>query len=216
MNVLHICANPRPIQESASKQLAAAFFTRLAEKNPDINVTNVDLYQSPPPFLAYPAFRCLYQALFEEGYKPTTGEYNAGAYSRTHCEQLKQADVLVLTMPMWGFSMPAILKAWLDQVIVPNVLFEFTPDGVTPLHHLQKVVLLIASADRFKEADPRDGLTRELRAIFEFIGVQDIAIAWADGQNPKRYDDVQERKNMATEAAQEIADELAESIPPAE
>ena len=44
MNVLHICANPRPVQESVSKQLATAFFMRLAERNPDINVTNVDLY----------------------------------------------------------------------------------------------------------------------------------------------------------------------------
>ncbi|MCX6996341.1 MAG: NAD(P)H-dependent oxidoreductase [Kiritimatiellaeota bacterium] len=211
MNVLHICANPRPIQESVSKQLAAAFFTRLAEKNPDVNVTNVDLYQNPPPFLTYPTFRCLYQTMVEEGYKPTTGEYNSGAYSRTQSEQLKQADVLVLTMPMWTFSMPAIMKAWLDQVLVPHVIFEFTPEGVQPLHRLKRIVLLIASADRFKENDPRDGLTRELRAIFEFIGVSDMAIAWADGQNLRRYDDVQSRKDMAVEAAQDIADEIAET-----
>ena len=52
MNVLHICANPRPIEESASKQLAAAFFARLVEKNPDVVVNNLDLYQDPPPYLS--------------------------------------------------------------------------------------------------------------------------------------------------------------------
>ena len=142
MNVLHICANPRPVQESVSKQLAATFFMRLAERNPDINVTNIDLYQSPPPFLTLPTFRGLWQPIFEAGYKPTTGEYNAAAYSRTHTEQLKQADVVILTMPMWNFSMPAIMKAWLDQVIVPGATFEFEEGGtIKPLHHIQKVVL---------------------------------------------------------------------------
>ena len=50
-----------------------------------------------------------------------------------------------------------------------------------------------------------------MRAIFEFIGVQEVAIAWADGQTPGRFDDVQDRKDMAVEAAQEIADEIAEA-----
>ena len=214
MNVLHICANPRPVQESVSKQLAAAFFMRLAERNPDINVTNVDLYQSPPPFLTLPAFRAVWQPLVEEGYKPTTGEYNATAYSRQHVEQVKQADVLVLTMPMWNFSMPSIMKAWLDQVIVPNGTFVIEDGGTKPLHRLQKVVLLISSADDFKEDDPRDGLTRELRATFEFIGVSDISIAWADGQYGHGEDEAKEHKEIATETAQDIADEVAEMATP--
>ncbi len=217
MNVLHICANPRPVQESVSKQLATAFFMRLAERNPDINVTNVDLYQSPPPFLTLPAFRGLWQPIIEAGYKPTTGEYNAGAYSRSHAEQLKQADVLVLTMPMWNFSMPAIMKAWLDQVIVPGATFEFEEGGtIKPLHHIQKIVLLIASADEFKEEDPRDGLTRELRATFEFLGVTDISIAWADGQHGHGEDEAKEHKDIATETAQDIADEVSEMAMPVE
>lgn len=215
MNVLHICANPRPVQESVSKQLATAFFMRLAERNPDINVTNVDLYQSPPPFLTLPAFRGTWQPVIEAGYKPTTGEYNAAAYSRTHAEQLKQSDVVVLTMPMWNFSMPAIMKAWLDQVIIPGATFEFEEGGtIKPLHHIQKVVLLIASADAFKEDDARDGLTRELRSTFEFIGVTDISIAWADGQHGHGEDEAKEHKEIATETAQDIAEEVAEMTTP--
>jgi FMN-dependent NADH-azoreductase len=187
---------------------------RLAERNPDINVTNVDLYQSPPPFLTLPAFRGIWQPILEAGYKPTTGEYNAAAYSRTHAEQLKQADVVVLTMPMWNFSMPAIMKAWLDQVVAPGATFEFEEAIIKPLHHIQKVVLLVASADEFKEDDARDGLTRELRATFEFIGVTDISIAWADGQHGHGEDEAKEHKDIATETAQDIADEVAEMVTP--
>ena len=62
MNVLHVCASPRPTEESVSKQLAIAFFTKMAELNPDVDVTNVDLYHNPPPFLSYYAYRAMWQA----------------------------------------------------------------------------------------------------------------------------------------------------------
>ena len=52
MNVLHVIANPRPAETSASKKLAFEFFATLTEKNPDVMVNNVDLYQNKPPFVS--------------------------------------------------------------------------------------------------------------------------------------------------------------------
>lgn len=209
MNVLHVCASPKPIDQSASKQLAAAFFVRLAEKNSDVNVTQVDLYHNPPPFLSYEAYRSLWQPVYETGYEPTDTEKKAGAYSKTQADQLKEADVLVLTMPMWSFGMPAIMKAWIDQVIAPNEIFTYEATGAFPLHQLKKVILLISSGEVFKEGDKSDALTSQVDAIMNFIGVTDIAVAWADGQDPVRHSDWEERKATAVEAAQELAEEVA-------
>jgi FMN-dependent NADH-azoreductase len=69
-------------------------------------------------------------------------------------------------MPMWNFSMPAIMKAWLDQVVIP--------------------------------------------------GVTDISIAWADGQHGHGEDEAKEHKDIATETAQDIADEISEMAMPVE
>lgn len=210
MNVLHICASPRPIDQSASKQLAAAFFAKLAELNPDVNVTNVDLYHSPPPFLGLDAYRCIWQPVFQPGYEPTDTEKKAAAYSVAQCAQLKESEILVLTMPMWNFGMPAIMKAWLDQVIAPNEVFAPDPSGPQPLHHVRKAILLISSDEVFKEGDPHNALMTELDAILNYIGITDIAIAWADGQDPVLHFDWKERKAMAVEAAQELAEEVAQ------
>lgn len=210
MNILHICANPRPIAESTSKQIAASFFAKLAELNPDINVTNVDLYHNEPPFVSNEALRYFWAPLYQENYQPSNAEKKAAAYALHQTTVLKEADVLVLTMPMWCNSMPAIMKAWLDQVIVPGQLFSYGPEGVTPMHKLQRVVLLISSGGIFKENDPEDGLTPALRATFSFIGVTEIAIAWADGQDKAHHVDADTRKNLALESALEIAEELAE------
>jgi FMN-dependent NADH-azoreductase len=60
------------------------------------------------------------------------------------------------------------------------------------------------------EDDPRDALTRQVRHSFDFIGINDIEIVWADGQNPLFFIDGEDRKAMALEAAAEIAEDVAE------
>jgi FMN-dependent NADH-azoreductase len=209
MNVLHICANPRPTEESASKQLAAAFFAKLVEKNAEVVFNNVDLYQEPPPYLSYNAFRRLYVPLKDPAYKPTREEDVAAKYAFAQGELFCQADVLVLTMPVWAGGPPAIMKAWIDQVVSPGIAFTFDSGGIKPLHQLRKVVLLVASGDVYKEGDPRDGLMPIIRNTFGFIGVTDIEVAWADGQETSIYSDSAERKATAIEAAEEIAEDIA-------
>lgn len=216
MNILHICANPKPTEESVSKQLSVAFISTLVEKFADVELNNVDLYQDPPPFLDYAAYRGLWLPVFTPGYETTKEEKKAMAYAVRHAELFNQADVLILTMPMWNFSVPAILKAWIDQVIAPNLTFAFAPkEGggfeTQPLHHVRKLVLLAASGGAYQEGDPRDALTAEISAAFGFIGITDLTIAWADGQNAIVFGDHETRKQTAIEAAMEAAEEVAES-----
>ncbi|MBN1269795.1 MAG: NAD(P)H-dependent oxidoreductase [Kiritimatiellae bacterium] len=209
MNILHVCANPKPTEESASKQLAVAFFAALAAKNVEFDVNNVDLYQNPPPFLSYETFRGLWFPIYIDGYQATDAEVEAAAYARQQGELFNDADILVLTTPMWNFAVPAILKAWMDQVIAPNITFEIGADGAQPLHHIRQIVLLVASGGTYKEDDPRDALTSQVRAAFKFIGIDDVQVAWADGQNPLFFSDGETRKQLAIEAVQELVEEIA-------
>lgn len=209
MNVLHICANPRPVEDSASKQLATAFFGKLLAANPDVTLNNVDLYEAPPPYVSLEAYNRFCKPLTDPAYEPTPKEEKAGAYALAQGDLLKQADILVLTMPLWGGSAPAILKAWLDQVMMPGIAFEYSPEGPKPKHQLRKVILLVSSGDVYKEGDHRDGLMPMINGMFEFIGVTDIEVAWADGQDPVLHGDCAARKELAVEAAEEIAEGIA-------
>ncbi len=209
MNVLHICGNPRPISESASKQLAASFFTKLTELNPDIDVTNVDLYQNPPPYISNDALRYFWNPVKDPDYKPSGTEEKSSNYARTQGKLLKDADVLVITCPMWCHAMPAIVKAWMDQVFSPGILFTMGASGFSTVHSLRKVILLTSSGAVFKEDDPDDGLTPVIRSVFSFVGVNDVSVAWADGQDSGRYPDAADRKANAMEMAQELAEDVA-------
>lgn len=210
MNVLHVIANPRPAEVSSSKKLAFEFFAALTEKNPDVVVNNVDLYQNKPPFVSAEALSYFWGPVANPAYIPSKAEENAANYSNNNAQALMDADVLVLTMPVWLNGMPSILKAWLDQVVVPGKMFTFGAEGLVPTHHLRTVVLLVSSDQVYKEGDVRDGLTPAIRAIFAYIGVEDIQIAWADGQDASRHFDSEQRREMAVEAAREIAEDVAE------
>ena len=212
MNILHICADPQPMEEAASKQIAAAFFATVVTNNENARITNVDLTQEAPAPYTTEQYRNFWYPYLIEGYVPTKEETEAGRYAEEQARNVREAEVLVLTMPMWNYSLPAMMKAWLDHILSPGLLFEMSKEGKVPRHSLKKVVLLVSSDDVFKEGDPRDALTPAVEYSFADIGVEDFSLIWADGQNPNEHVDFEQRKHVAIEAAEELAEELCEDF----
>lgn len=212
MNVLQICANPKPTEESVSKQLLTTFFTTLVDQKPDIEMEMIDLYQEKPPFLNYDGYRALWKPVYDPEYEMTPKEEASLHYAKKHAEQLNAADVVVISTPMWNFGMPAILKAWMDQVIAPNVTYTLSGSRVEPMHKIKRLVLLVSSGYSYKEDDPRDALTANIRGAFGLIGVDadKIDIAWADNQSYHIVEDGEQHKQWAMDMANEIAEDIAE------
>ena len=69
------------------------------------------------PFIATIFIRGAWYPVFDEGYEPSKVEEMSLNYAIGQIEKFKEADVLVLTMPMWNYSVPAIMKAWIDQIL---------------------------------------------------------------------------------------------------
>ncbi len=208
MNVLHICADPKPTEESVSKQMATTFFTKLIEQDPELEITNNDLYENPPPYLDYDAYRGLWFPVLIEGYQATDADLAAFTYAREQAEAFNQADILVLTCPMWNYSVPGILKSWIDQVLNPGLVFDMYKGKPRPTHKVKHLVLLVSSGETFKEGDPHDALSPLVETAFGKIGIENIHIAWADGQDPLTHIDCEPRKRLALEAVEEIAEDI--------
>ena len=97
------------------KAVASAFIGKLIELKPEVELVNVDLYDEKPPFYSYDLYKRAWYPVFNEGYEPSKVEEMSLNYANEQIEKFKEADVLVLTMPMWAYSVPAIMKAWIDQ-----------------------------------------------------------------------------------------------------
>ena len=209
MNILHINANPKPAAEANSKQLTEAFFKALKQANPAASVTAVDLYADPPPFYDYATYRNFWYPVFDASFKPTAAEKKAVAYAEKHIRCFKQANLLVFTTPMWNFSMPGILKSWIDQVIMPNHTFTIGADGVKPLHQVKAIAVLASSGGAYEPGNPRDCLIPAIQAAFGFLGITDVRLAWAQGQNPFFFKDSAERKAKALVEAAALGTQCA-------
>lgn len=210
MNILHVCADPQPTEESIPKQLAMSFFSKLVEVVPDVEITNIDLYQDPPPYFSYEAYRGYWFPILVDGYQTTDKEQQAMEYGLLQSEVVKDSDLLVISVPMWTFTMPGILKSWFDFVTAPGPLYDIVDGELTAKHRITKVILLVSSGEAFKEDDPRDILSLEMSALLRQLGLYDVRTAWADGQDPSQFPDCELRKNDAMEYAQELAEELAD------
>lgn len=208
MKILHVNANPKPLEESASQQVSQAFVQALKQSHSGAEVHSVNLYDDPPDFYSYQAYRHFWYPVFQPDYQPSEEEQKAAEYAKRHAERLKQADILVLTTPMWNFSVAGILKAWMDQVLAPNLIFTLGPEGVKPLHKIKKVIVLTASGGVYPKGDQKDNLDPLIKAAFGFIGVENIEVVSADGQNTFFFKDSIQRKESAIESAKRLAEQL--------
>jgi FMN-dependent NADH-azoreductase len=82
------------------------------------------------------------------------------------------ADTIVIGAPMYNFSIPTQLKAWLDRLAVPGRSFRYTEAGPEGLLGDKRVVIALASGGHYPEGSPFEHSKSYLRAFFNFVGIE--------------------------------------------
>jgi FMN-dependent NADH-azoreductase len=96
--------------------------------------------------------------------------------------ELQWAEHIVLTTPMYNFSAPATLKAWIDQVCRAGITFRYTSAGPVGLLAGKRADIVITTGG-VPLGSPADFLSGYLRQIFGFIGIEEVSIFAAEGMN---------------------------------
>ena len=171
MNILHIDCSPR--DASHSRQLSAAVLARLRTLAPGASVTRRDLGRNPLPHAPadYAETLATPQNLAAENAATTT------RLSEQLIQEIEAADVVVIGTPMNNFTVPSVLKAWIDQVLRVGRTIGVTPTGEkTGLLPDKPVYVGIASGGVFTgdRAKQPDFLTPYLKAAFDCIGLKSL------------------------------------------
>ncbi len=90
-------------------------------------------------------------------------------------EELKTADTLVIAAPMYNFSIPAVLKAWIDLIARAKVTFQYTETGPEGLLKNKKAYLVVASGG-VPLGSEADFSTNYLRQVLGFVGITDVTL----------------------------------------
>ena len=95
-------------------------------------------------------------------------------------KEILAADILVIGIPVYNFSMPAVFKAWCDLAARVGVTFRYSEHGPVGLLENKKAYVAVTSGGMPIGSDT-DFLTPWLRQYLKFIGIQDVTMIGAQG-----------------------------------
>ena len=101
------------------------------------------------------------------------------ATSEAMVAEVKAADTIVIGVPIYNFSVPAAVKAWIDQIARAGLTFKYTETGPKGLLEGKRAIVVIASGG-VKSGSEVDYATNYMRHVLGFIGITDVEIVAAD------------------------------------
>jgi FMN-dependent NADH-azoreductase len=159
--------------------MAEEVAARLLRFHPGARLVFRDLSADPPP-------------LIDAGFSaailgPPGGTPPALVTSEALIQELEAADVLLIATPMHNYGVPAVLKAWVDQIVRIHRTFASTPGGKVGKLRDRPAWLVVASGGWFSGPSPTgapaqpDFLTPYVRAVLSTIGIDDLRILTLEG-----------------------------------
>ncbi|HZZ92343.1 MAG TPA: FMN-dependent NADH-azoreductase [Usitatibacter sp.] len=197
MKILQVNSSARG-GASQSTRLASRIVERVLETAPGARVSVRDVATLPHPVLDETALG----ALFTPAEKRTPEQAARVALDDALIEQVREADVVVLGVPMYNFGVPAQFKNWIDAISRSGVTFRYTEKGPEGLLKGKKVYVALARGGLYRNT-PADTQVPYLKTVLGFLGMTDLSFVYAEGLN---MGDEAQRQGLA--AAHEQIDEL--------
>ncbi len=196
MKKLYINASPR-WDYSYSKVLADYIDQKI-----DWETKYIDLIWEYVPFLTNEMLAYNYSYIWEDDLSEE-GKTNIASQNK-FIEDLLEADVLIISVPMWNFSMPAVLKAYFDLIAKAQVTFKIGENGFEGLvKNIKKSYVVWARGGKFiwTEIESMDFLSPEINTMLSFLWIENNKSFWLEWT-----------AMMQKEALQEEIDRLKEDI----
>jgi FMN-dependent NADH-azoreductase len=178
MKLLHIDSSVLG-PNSVSRRVSAAIVDRLQKATPDLNVTYRDLTATPLAHLSGSHLAAAQGAVPE-----AVALQQDLAAGQTVLEEFLAADIVVIGAPMYNFTIPSQLKAWIDRILVAGKTFKYSAQGVEGLAGNKRVIIAISRGGFYGAGTPSaaaEHLETYLHSVFSFIGIANPEIIVAEG-----------------------------------
>src|SRR5208282_4567498 len=160
-----------------SSRLANQFVTAFRQRFPEAKIVVRDVAATEPvPHLNAERFG----AFITKSEERSDEQHAVVAYSDALIAELKQADVIVLGLPMYNFGVPSQLKAYFDHIARAGVTFKYTEQGPVGLLTGKKVYVFAARGGLYA-GTPLDTQTNYVRDFLRFLGMADVEFVYAEG-----------------------------------
>jgi len=159
VTILHIDASING-DNSASRAISRSIVEQVKGANWGEQIVYRDLAANPLPHLTLDAFA-----------------------DTSVLDEFLAAETIVIGAPMYNFTLPTQLKAWIDRIVIAGATFRYTATGPEGLAGGKRVIIALARGGFYNEGSPAaalEHLETYLRGVFNFIGIEPEFVA-ADG-----------------------------------
>ncbi len=200
--MLHIIATPRD-DESNTLQVSRSFIEAFERSHPGWIIDELNLCNEELPPLSLKSVSGKYVLLDGKDLYGTMKETWAEIIQ--YIESFKTADQFLISSPMWNFSIPYMLKHYIDLIVQPNFLFRYQKGGsIEGLVKGKKMVVITSRGGNYEgENKGFDYQEPYLKMIFNFVGIQDIEFIHAEPMDrgaPLRQQKILEAQQLAKKA----------------
>lgn len=200
--VLYVKANAKPEGTSRTFKVSNSFVKAYKELHPDDEIITLDLYKEDLPFLQIEDIQSINNNNVE-----LLQDKNHPAFKYAH--KLLEVDKIIIAAPFWNLSFPAILKAYLDCVIVGGITFKYTPEGPKGQCFGKKAIHFVTRGGEYSK-EPLSAYElgdRYLRTVFAFVGITEFT-TYALENMDRSHTNVEELLEKAIKDTQELAKEF--------
>ncbi len=163
--------------ESVTREVTDLIVEKLKTQYPDAEIVTRDLGTEPLAHL-----NPVTTGAIRLGEDQWTDDMRAAAPAeRAILEEFLSSDIVVVGAPMYNFTIPSSLKAWIDRLGVPRVTFRYSASGPEGLAGGRKVIVASGRGGTYGDDSPIDYQERLLTALFGFIGITDVTVIRAEG-----------------------------------
>ena len=179
LKVLSINSSGRQ-EGSVTRELGVNLIAALEDRYGSVELTRRDVGPGLPFVDA-----AWIEANFTPDDNRTQSHLDTLALSNELVAELKAADVLVIGVPVYNFSISAALKAWIDMIARARLTFRYTENG--PVGLLEgKTAYVVVATGGVPVGSPLDFATPYLRHALAFLGINDVNVIAADRVNSNR------------------------------
>lgn len=183
---------------SQSRQIAAEFVDAWQGSHPGTTIVERDLNTTAIPHLSQDTLA----ALGTPADKRTPAQQDAVAFADALIAEVEAADVIVLAAPMYNFTIPSTLKAWIDHIARAGRTFRYTASGPEGLLKNKKVFIVTGRGGLYSGESPARVLDFQepyLRGVLGFLGLTDVTFIHVEGLaiSPESADKARDRARQA-------------------
>lgn len=179
MKLLHVDSSVLGAH-SVSRQLTAEVVAQWRQARPETTIEHLDLALNPPNHFSADALGIKTGPQAD----PTPAQRHENAVSEQLVSQFLASDVIVVGAPLYNFTIPTQLKAWIDRLAQMGRTFKYTDKGPVGLATGKTVIVVSTRGGVYSTSEGGQAMEHQesyLKVIFGFLGITDVRFVRAEG-----------------------------------